>query len=286
MLALPATGTIAAVTDKDAAQYRAVIERLSALGDRSTGTPGNQEAADYIKDRLSQFGFEVVESHKFAVPVMRYGESTLSIPERGTTVPIHPIDSNAITPQTIASPGISGPLIYAGSGELDELGGKTVEDAIILMELESGKNWLYAANLGARALIYVDRGNTPKIFFEEKFELSPLQFPRFWMPISQVKALFPDFEKKPDGLVAEQINLLSEVSWERVVSENVYAVIPGADPKLEEQAVMVEAFYDSTAWVAGLSPGADEACGIASLLYLAKYLKENPPQRTVILVAT
>jgi len=49
---------------------------------------------------------------------------------------------------------------------------------------------------------------------------------------------------------------------------------------------MVEAFYDSTAWVAGRSPGADEACSVASLLFLAKYLKDNPPQRTVILVAT
>ena len=286
MLALPATDTMAAVTDEDAAEYRAVIEKLSALGDRSTGTQGNQEAADYIKDRLSQFGFEVVESHKFAVPVLRYGESTLSIAEREMTVPVHPIDSNAITPQTIASPGISGPLVYAGSGELHELDGKTIEDAIILMELESGKNWLYTANLGAKALIYVDRGNTPKIFFEEKLELSPLQFPRFWMPINQVQELFPDFDKKPDGLVAEQIRLLSDVNWERVVSENIYAVIPGTDPKLEEQAVMVEAFYDSTAWVAGLSPGADEACSIASLLYLAKYLKANPPPRTVILVAT
>ncbi len=49
---------------------------------------------------------------------------------------------------------------------------------------------------------------------------------------------------------------------------------------------MVEAFYDSTAWVPGISPGADEACSIASLLFLARYLKDNPPLRTVILVAT
>jgi hypothetical protein len=35
-----------------------------------------------------------------------------------------------------------------------------------------------------------------------------------------------------------------------------------------------------------LSPGADEACSVATLLYLAGYLKDNPPQRTIILVAT
>ena len=164
MLLFSATGAIAAVSDEDAAAYKAVIDNLSALGDRSTGSPGNQKAADYIKARLSQLGFEVVDSQKFAVPVLRYGESTLSLPGRGMTVPIHPIESNAITPQTIVSPGVSGPLIYVGSGELHELDGKTIEDAIILMEFESGKNWQYTANLGAKALIYVDRGNTPQNF--------------------------------------------------------------------------------------------------------------------------
>jgi cell division protein FtsX len=286
ILALPATGAIAAMQAEETAEYKRTIETLSALGDRSTGTPGNQSAAAYIKTTLSRLGFEVVGTHKFAVPVMDYGQSTLSVPERGMTVPVRPIESNAITPQKIGPPGISGPLVYAGRGELNELDGKVVEDAVILMEFESGKNWLYAANLGAKALIYVDRGNTPKMFFEEKFELSPVQFPRFWMPLEQVQELFPGFEKKPAGKVAEQIHLLSDINWKRVVSENIYAIVPGADPKLEEQAVMVEAFYDSTAWIPGMSPGADEACGVAALLYLAKYLKDNPPRRTVILVAT
>ena len=49
---------------------------------------------------------------------------------------------------------------------------------------------------------------------------------------------------------------------------------------------MVEAFFDSTARVAGLSPGADEALSVATLLNLARYLRDNPPRRTVIMVAT
>jgi hypothetical protein len=97
-----------------------------------------------------------------------------------------PITGNAVTPQTVAPPGLSGPLIYAGRGELKHLNGKQIADSIILMELDSGKNWLQAANLGARALIYIGRQDSPRIFFEEKFELSPLQFPRFW--ISRAKA--------------------------------------------------------------------------------------------------
>ena len=284
--ALSGFSAYASVSNQDRDAFKEVIQKLSSFADRSTGTAGNKAAADYIKAELSQLDFEIVDSQQFATPVIQYGKSSLSIPDRGITIPIHPINSNAISPQKIAEPGISGPLIYVGSGELNELSGKTVENAIILMEFESGRNWLSTADLGAKALIYLDRGNSPKIFFEEKFELSPIQFPRFWMSLDQVKGLFPDFETMPGGRLAEQIQLVSDATWKEVGSENVYSIVPGSDPKLKEEAVMVEAFYDSTAWVAGSSPGADEACSVASLLFLAKYLKDNPPQRTVILVAT
>ena len=46
---------------------------------------------------------------------------------------------------------------------VSELNGKVIQGAIILMELESGKSWLKVADLGARALIYVDRGNSSRI---------------------------------------------------------------------------------------------------------------------------
>ena len=285
--ALSGFSAYASVSNQDRDAFKEVIQKLSSFADRSTGTADNKAAADYIKAELSQLDFEIVDSQQFATPVMQYGKSSLSIPDRGITIPIRPINSNAISPQKIAAPGLSGPLIYVGSGELNELSGKTVENAIILMEFESGRNWLTAADLGAKALIYLDRGNSPKIFFEEKFELSPIQFPRFWMPLDQAEELFPDFETMPEGTsMAEQIQLVSDVNWKEVISENIYSIVPGSDPKLKEEAVLVEAFYDSTAWVAGSSPGADEACSVASLLFLAKYLKANPPQRTVILVAT
>jgi hypothetical protein len=256
------------------------------LGDRSTGTDGNRAAAAYIKERFEQIGFETIGTQKFAVPVMQDEKSTLSIPGRDGLVPIRSLRGNAVTPQTIPPPGIKAPLVYVGSGELNDLNGKAIEGAIILMEFGSGKNWLHVADLGAKALIYVDRGESSRVLFEEKFELSPIQFPRFWISVDRLEDLFPGFEAKPAGRVAEGVRLTSKTSWKNVISENVYAIVPGTDPELKEQSVMVEAFYDSTVWVAGLSPGADEACSVATLLSLARYLKDNPPQRTVILIAT
>jgi len=277
---------MAAAPGSAADLFAADIRNLSALGDRSSGSRGNQAAAAYIRDRFAALGIETVGSHQFNVATIKQKNSSLTIPERGLSIPIQPIRGNAVTPQTIAAPGIKGPLIYVGSGDFHELSGKAIEGSIILMELDSGKNWLYAADLGAKALIYLDRGNSTKALFEEKFELSPIQFPRFWMPLNRVQELFHDFETKPAGRLAETVQLLSDRSWAKMPTENVFAVIPGTDPELKEQSVLVEAFYDSTAWVPGISPGADEACGVATLLFLARYLKAHPPQRTVLLAAT
>jgi hypothetical protein len=277
---------LAASPDTASETFITDIRNLSALGDRSTGSPGNVAAAAYIKDRFNSLGIETVGSHQFEVAKIEAQNSILAIPERNLTLSLRPLRSNAVTPQTIPSPGIKAPLVYVGSGDFHELNGKAIEDAVILMELESGKNWMYAADLGARALIYLDRGNSAKIHFEEKFELSPIQFPRFWISLDQIQELFHDFETKPDGLLAETVLLTSDIGWGKIVAENVYGVIPGSDPELKEQSVLLEAFYDSTDWVAGLAPGADEACGVATLLYVAQYLMAHPPQRTVILVAT
>lgn len=263
-----------------------VIRTLASFEDRSTGTPGCEKAAAFIEKSFSQLGFDGIGFHRFSVPVRRHGGTTLILPDRGLTLPIQPIKGNAISPGAIPPPGMEGPLIYVGPGELSDFNGNEVAGAIILMELDSGKNWLNAATLGAKALIYVDRGSTPRTLYEEKIELSPIRFPRFQIPLSEARKVFGSFEDSPNGRVASHIRLTSEIAWQEVRGENIYCLVPGTDPKLREELVIVEAFYDSTAFVFGRSPGADEAIGIGTLLELGRALKKSPPGRSVLLVAT
>ncbi|MGD8989964.1 MAG: M28 family peptidase [Desulfobacterales bacterium] len=284
---LLAPAAAGAVIEKDLPDsFSDVINRFSSLQDRSTGTEGNAAAAIYLKEEFENLGYKEVGSYRFSVPVIQHVRSQLTLSNHNRPIELQPIVGNAVTPQTIAAPGLSGPLIYAGRGELAELNGKQIKDAILLMEVDSGKNWLNAANLGARALIYIDRNNSTRALFDEKFELSPLQFPRFWMSQAQAREAFGDFEKATDGLVAVDVRLVSQTRWQRVSSENIYCLVDGVDPKLKERLIMVEAFYDSTATVAGLSPGADEAVSIATLLELARFLKKQPPKRSVLLIAS
>lgn len=271
---------VAVATDSN----RVLIQQFAGLGDRSTGTPGIGKAADLIAQSFRDLGIERVGRQRFLLPVIQYQPASLTV--KGHRAPIKPLRLNALSPQATPDSGLKGPLYYVGSGQLHNFNGMKVEGSIILMELDSGKNWLNAATLGAKALIYVDRGPTTKWIFEDKHELTSVQFPRFWMPLSQARTLFGSFEAAAGGLVVPDVVLTSRGGWRRVQGENIYALIEGEDAALKEQLLVVEAFYDSTALVPGMSPGADEATSIVALLDLARRLRDHPPGRSVLLMAT
>jgi hypothetical protein len=66
----------------------------------------------------------------------------------------------------------------------------------------------------------------------------------------------------------------------------MYALYPGTDPEMASQLIIVEAFYDSSSFIPGRSPGADEALSVAGLLQLAERLARHPPNRPFLLIAS
>jgi cell division protein FtsX len=284
---LAAAGRVEAALPVDPVPgFRAHIEALAALGDRSSGTEGQRRAAAYIRDHFTRLGIADVGSQRFRLPVRQHRGSFLSLPDLGLRLPVQPLWLNALAPETVAPEDLRGPLVYAGAGDLTQLAGRQIEGAILLVEMEVGRQWVQLANLGARALVVIDRGQGRRGLFQSQFELTPVRLPRLWIPAADLAAHLGEVAQAPGGLVAREARLTADAAWEEAEGENVYALIPGADPELERQLLVVEAFYDSTAWVAGRAPGADEACSIATLLQLAEDLQRRPPGRSVLLLAT
>lgn len=267
-----------------AGSLQTAVSFFSSLGDRSTATPGTIAAAEYIEKRLAAAG--PVESGyiDFALPLRRHHGSKLSI--GNTSLPIHPLYYNAITPQNLPPEGVQGDLIYVGKGELGDFNGLEVVGSIVLMDFDSGRNWLNAASLGAKALIYVGSDGATRPQFLDKIELSPIQFPCFWVNETELAGFLPVQLSPKRQPLAQAVTLTSSIQWERGAGRNLYALFPGTDSTKKNQLLIVEAFYDSSVFIPGSSPGADEALSIASLLDLADFLHHNPPQRPFLLVAT
>ena len=273
-------GTAQAGTNKT---LRETVESLSNLGDRRTGTPGCNDAAAYIRKRLSATNPEKLNSVPFTVPVIDHQGSKLVLGDREIT--LQPILYNAITPESLPPEGLQAPLVYVGKGELADFNDKEIEGSIVLMEFESGRNWLNAASLGASALIYINRGITPKSRFTGKEELSPVQFPCFWLE-EEFLHLLGGISTTDLTSLNTTVRLETSLTWVQAKAENIFALFPGTNADRRNELLIVEAFYDSSSFIPGRAPGADEALSIAGLLDLADHLSINPPERPFLLVAT
>lgn len=262
------------------------IEKMASYGDRTFNSPNINKAADYIEDVFRSYGDFKVGRQKFFIPAINTSKAVLQIHDNGRSIEINPALLNAISPPATPKSGLTGPLIYVGKGNIGDFNGLSIKNSIVLMDMDSGKNWLNAASLGASALIYINRGPSIKGFFREKLELSPLNFPRFYV---SEKESIKDFGLKTgskSAKIADSTTLTCASHWERTTAENIYCMIPGNDPEISKELIIVESFYDSSGYIYGDSPGADEAVSIASLLKLGHSLAVTPAKRSILLVAT
>lgn len=277
------------------------IRALAFLQDRSTGTSGAENAAELIERAFSTAFSGGLPYHEkvqtgrqtFTVPIRTHEGSSITLLSEDLPMPhpIFPLQMNALATGTIKGDSLTGNLIYGGSGSLHEFSGLDVAGAVVLLDIASGKNWLNAAMLGAGAVIYIDgngaHGTANRFLFQDKYEQTPLDFPRFWMSSEQADALFGPLHSingfPPDTF---RVQLQSRTTWYNTSADNVWVFIPGSDPALDDEYMLVQAFYDSTAFVPDNAPGADEAVSAATLLHMANDLAEHQPKRSVLLMAT
>lgn len=264
----------------DEARIRHTIETLSGVGSRVVGYPGAAQARQYLLDQFGDIGLQDVRAEDFMVTVPVDKGATLTIPLVGQ-MDLHSLWPNLVRTSTLSRDGLTGRLLYAGSGRFGDFNGKHVDGAIVLMDFNTGSNWLNAAMLGAKAVLFIAPDSTASFEAEGKFLQVPQSTPRFWIARKDAQALL-DYLTRGDL----EVTLHARMDWEQVPAANILGAIPGVDPKLRHDIVVVEAYYDAMSVVPALAPGAEMACGIASLLEIAHYLHQHPPARTVLFLAT
>ncbi len=268
---------------------RAVVEGLAGLASRVTGSPGCALAADAVEAYFRGLGAGEIGRLEFRAPAVDHAPASLAVSGGGQAA-LSPLAINAMTPPALPPEGLAGPVVWAGAGEYGDFNGKNPAGAIVLMDLRSGRNWQAAAQLGAKALVYVDTvengASADAGLFKDKFELTPVVFPRFLLPAAAARELFGDFTALTGDPAGPTASLSGRAAWEAAVASDVYLLFPGTDPALAGELLVVEAPYDASAFAPGNAPGADEAASIATLLRLAREFAAAPPARPTLLLAT
>ena len=257
------------------------VKFFSSLGSRVTGYPGYEKAAEYIFQQFQALGLINVsfEYYDVAVPI-DYGATVTIINDDGTsmTFTAYPFWPNLFQTSPIPSPGLTAPIVYAGKG-LEGLNGKDVAGSIVLMDIDSGDEWKRVLALGAKAIIFT--GNEEEIErtqAEKKVTNLPIYIPRL-------------FIKESDGEIIKKLietqrilgTLTSNFRYEKIRAKNVVGFLPGTT--IIDEIAAISAHFDSFSYIPSLSPGAQEALGISTLLELVRCFKNNPPLRTLEFIA-
>ena len=257
---------------------RAVVEHLSSLGSRVAGYPGSVRAAEYVEGRLQALGLATRrDSFAVVVPMDRGGR----LEWEGESVPLYAVWPNGVRTSTVPPEGLRASAIWGGDGDWGDFNGQEVAGRVVVLDFASGDNWLKAASLGARAVVFVAADLATTQQAQGKYLRAPLDVPRFWVEGAAGERLR---RRLVDGEV--EVGLWGRMDWQERMAYNVWAVVPGKDAgTAQNETVLVHAYYDAPSVVPAQAPGAEAAVSVAALLEVAARLQANSPTHTVILAA-
>jgi len=252
------------------------VHNLSTMGSRVTGYEGSLQAAEYIEQTFRNYGHDVeTQTYKTAVPL-----------DLGTTIAVSPLGkvfkANALWPngiQTCPATSLEGRLVYVPGKNLEDFDGRDLKDSIVLMDFNSENNWLFAADMGAKAAIFIE---PPETFSDEalgKRVEAPLYFPRIYVD----KSLGDDLKNLIFSSTSDiYVTVNSRMVWRQVEASNIIGIVEGTMPN---DVIIVASYYDAWSIVPGRTYSASDALGISFQLELAKYFSTYTPQRTIWFLA-
>ncbi len=261
----------------DEGRLTARLKVFAGLGSRVSGYPGNEAAANMILEAFERLGLDTWVQ-EFELPTPLEQSAWLEIGDR--RYELHGLWPNLCRTVQVPEAGLEGPVIYVGHGDLSDFNGKPSANALVLMDFNTGQNWLNAPLLGAGALLFIEPIDTTRGEAEMKMLRCPVDVPRFYVSADDAAEVQAMVAK---GDVTGKLS--ARVRWEHRTNRNIIAILESKDPQLGKEAIILEAYYDSISVIPSLSPGAENAVSIATLLELAEIFVNNPPSRSVIFLA-
>ena len=251
------------------------VRNISKLGSRVTGYNGSIKTAEYIENTLRSYGLEVVRHQYKTIVPLDEGSSVIVLENDGTEVwyRAYAMWPNGIQTSPTPPEGLKGHLIYVETGELKFFEGKEVKDSIVLMEYDCGNNWLNAAKLGAKGVIFI-ASKEESTYTEAlaKFIEAPLYFPRLLVNYETGLALKKAAEQ---GL---SVIIHSRMYYREITASNIIGILPGSQ---SNDVIIVSSHYDTWAPAPLLANSPMEAISPAYLLELARVMSSTTPLRTV-----
>ncbi len=276
-------------------QVRDWLSRFGRLESRYVGSPGHVASLEAVQEAFRTFGLKNVRRERFLITVPVDQGAWISGPGLAKTR-IYGVWPNHVQLSVVPREGLTGRLVDAGRGEADALDGRPVTGSIALVKLpcsERPQGWLTPFVLGAAAVIFLppEGQNFTRNDAEELFLDVPADLPRFWAPAGAVSAL------RAAAARGSAVRIEAKAGWREIETWNVVGHLPGSDEAFpgeqgskggvwKDKLVVLQAYTDGVSVVPALSPGGEQAGGLAALLELAGHFASNRVPPSLLFLAT
>ncbi|MCF7854870.1 MAG: ABC transporter permease [Candidatus Pacebacteria bacterium] len=278
---------LSAPAQDDASKLKSELAAFIApLGSRAPGSAGNLALEDKVAKRFADSGF-AHGAIRFTAPSFIPGETTIQL-ENGPTVRLRPMHPSLTRPGNFRERTFQSPLIYFGQAEVADLAaleGFDLNDSIAVLEFDCGGAWQRLARFGVRGFIFLGGDMLSNREAQQKVTNTEVPVPRFFVDAEAAddlrSRLTQNDKRQP---VMATINAVPS-AWKNRGLRNLWAFIPGSDPDLEKDVVVVTAPMDANCVVPELAFGGQHGANLFLLLKLLEEFKQTPPARSVMLVA-
>ena len=305
LIALMAGSAAPAAGEGDkGARWWAHVEALAndAMEGRGTGTPGYDRAADYVIGQFKAMGLKPAGTQGYRQPVAFVEQRILSDKSSAALVGPQGEMPLAVPGDLIFGGGggpvpesVDAPMVFAGYGlhlpeaGHDDFAGLDLKGKIVVV-LSGGP----ATLSGAPALYYSDVSlrdtQTPFLSAQLDPAKSDMLFAGSGQDFAAIVAAAD--ASAPVASFPLALRLKAQVNATRadLSSPNLIAVLPGSDPKLRQEYVVLSAHLDGYGVGTPIKGDAiyngalDNASGVASLLEIGRALKAGKvkPKRSIL----
>ena len=268
----------------DAKQMARHNEFLASLGPRYVASESERKAIDYMIGHFAEYGLTVVVEEFRALayePVQVQFKVSAPIEME--------LEASAVF-LSEPTPGLSGEVVFAGSGDEQDYEGIDVSGKIALVEtdINAPKGALYqdisrAARHGAQAIVFVHYEPRVQMLMAETgyYGLEKRLLPIEPHPIPAMCTRSDHWHRVVRLAAGRPIHayiLVNAITEERT-TQNVCGILKGAEQP--ERKVLLIAHRDTVT-----SPGvSDNGSGQVIMLEIARVLAQHPPKRTVEFVS-
>ncbi len=262
---------------------------LPAPGERSigrySGTPGFYRTETLIRDALTKAGLEIlVQELPVVVPVTEVCELRDADGQVLSDIQLYPVEPSGLLPVLLPPEGITAELVTLEAANLHGLEGHNPEEVIALTMVDraSAWGWNVLPGVGVKALL-VREDELGRALRTDANQSAG------WDDIlSQEEVAFPRILVRGpiEKYAGRKVNLRARVTWQTRYVRNYIGVLHGRETASE--ALVLNAYYDSSSVVPDVAPGAEQAIPLAALLECVRGLSPYQGQlpRDVLFVFT